>query len=109
MRVLAYRLPTDAFGGLDKSIQRMLASKKEQGAAVPFNRRAPQTRDGVRLSGDEATGHQKRKIGPLLLMSPEANPPIMLRSQRARFTEVYAEPDQDVGSNPNCHWKKFCA
>ena len=49
MRVLAYRLQTDAFGGLDKSIQRMLASKKEQGAAVPFNRRAPQTRDGVRL------------------------------------------------------------
>ena len=40
MRVLAYRLQTDAFGGLDKSIQRMLASKKEQGAAVPFNRRA---------------------------------------------------------------------
>jgi len=49
MRVLAYRLQTDAFGGLDKSIQRMLASKKEQGAAVPFNRRTPQTRDGVRL------------------------------------------------------------
>ena len=49
MRVLAYRLQTDAFSGLDKSIQRMLACKKEQGAAVPFNRRAPQTRDGVRL------------------------------------------------------------
>jgi hypothetical protein len=49
MRVLAYRLQTDAFGSLDKSIQRMLASKKEQGAAVPFNRRAPQTQDGVRL------------------------------------------------------------
>lgn len=49
MRVLAYRLQADAFGGLDKSIQRMLPSKKEQGAAVPFDRRAPQTPDGVGL------------------------------------------------------------
>jgi hypothetical protein len=49
MRVLAYRLQADAFGGLDKSIERMLPSKKEQGAAVPFDRRAPQTRDGVGL------------------------------------------------------------
>jgi hypothetical protein len=49
MRVLACRMQADVFGGLDKSIQRMLPSKKEQGAAVPFNRRAPQTRDGVEL------------------------------------------------------------
>ena len=49
MRVLAYRLQADAFGGLDKSIQRMLRSGKEQDAAVPFDRRAPQTRDGVGL------------------------------------------------------------
>ena len=48
MRVLAYRLQADALGGLDKSIQRKLASEKE-GAAVPFDRRAPQTRDGVGL------------------------------------------------------------
>ena len=49
MRVLAYRLQADAFGGLDKSIERMLAFKKKRGAAVPFYRRAPQTRDGARL------------------------------------------------------------
>ena len=49
MRVLAYRLQVDAFGGLDKSIQRMLRSGKEQDAAAPFDRRAPQTRDGVGL------------------------------------------------------------
>ena len=49
MRVLAYRLQADAFGGLDKSIERMFASKRQQGAAVPFDRRAPQTRDGVGL------------------------------------------------------------
>ena len=49
MRVLAYRLQADAFGGLDKSIQRMLRSDKDQDAAVPFDRRAPQTRDGVGL------------------------------------------------------------
>ena len=49
MRVLAYRLQADAFGGLDKSVQRMLHSDKEQGSAMPFDRRAPQTRDGVGL------------------------------------------------------------
>jgi hypothetical protein len=49
VRVLAYRLQADAFGGLDKSIERMFASKRQQGAAVPFDRRAPQTRDGVGL------------------------------------------------------------
>ena len=43
-RVLAYRLQSDAFGGLDKSIQRMLRSKAG-GAAAPFERRAPQTRE----------------------------------------------------------------
>jgi len=48
MRVLAYRLQVDALGGLDKSIRRMLRSNKELGA-VPFDPRAPQTRDGVGL------------------------------------------------------------
>src|SRR5271155_3638792 len=41
MRVLADRLQADPFGGLDRSIQRMLRSGKEQDAAVPFDRRAP--------------------------------------------------------------------
>jgi Protein of unknown function (DUF2924) len=49
MRVLAYRLQANAFGGLDKSTQRMLRSDKAEGAAVPFDRRSPQTRDGVGL------------------------------------------------------------
>jgi hypothetical protein len=49
MRVLAYRLQADAFGGLDKSTQRILLSNKDEDAAVPFDRRAPQTRDGVGL------------------------------------------------------------
>jgi hypothetical protein len=48
MRVLAYRLQADAFGGLDKAIQRMLRPKGD-GDAAPFDRRAPQTRDGVGL------------------------------------------------------------
>jgi DUF2924 family protein len=47
MRVLAYRLQAGAFGGLDKSIQP--GSGKGQDGAVPFDRRAPQTRDGVGL------------------------------------------------------------
>jgi hypothetical protein len=49
MRVLAYRLQSDAFGGLDKSIQRILRSEKDDDAAAPFERRAPQTREGVGL------------------------------------------------------------
>jgi hypothetical protein len=49
MRVLAYRLQADAFGGLDKSTQRMLRSSTEHGAAAAFDRRAPQTREGVGL------------------------------------------------------------
>ena len=49
MRVLAYRLQSDAFGGLDKSIRRMLRFGKEDGVGAPFDRRAPQTREGVGL------------------------------------------------------------
>jgi hypothetical protein len=49
IRVLAYRLQIDAFGGLDKSIERMLPFRKGQRAALLFDRRAPQTRDGVGL------------------------------------------------------------
>ena len=49
MKVLAYRLQADAFGDLDKSIQRMLRCNKNRGSATPFDRRAPQTREGVGL------------------------------------------------------------
>jgi Protein of unknown function (DUF2924) len=49
MRVLAYRLQAEAFGGLDKSIQRTLRSGKGRGTSDPFDRRLPRTRDGVGL------------------------------------------------------------
>jgi hypothetical protein len=49
MRVLAYRLQSDAFGDLDKSIRRNLCSGKTDGPDVPFDRPAPQTRQGVAL------------------------------------------------------------
>ena len=49
MRVLAYRLQSNAFGDLDKSIRRNLRSEKDDRAGVPFDRRAPQTRQGVAL------------------------------------------------------------
>ena len=49
MRVLAYRLQSNAFGDLNKSIRRNLRSEKDDGAGVPFDRRAPQTRQGVAL------------------------------------------------------------
>src|ERR1700722_11729828 len=49
MRVLAYWLQSDAFGDLDKSIRRILRSGKEDGVSAPFDRRAPQTREGLGL------------------------------------------------------------
>ena len=49
MRVLAHRLQSDAFGALDKRIRRHLRCEKDDGAGVPFDRRAPQTRQGVAL------------------------------------------------------------
>jgi hypothetical protein len=49
MRVLAYRLQADVFGGLGRSIERMLRSNNERDIVVPFDRRAAQTRDGVAL------------------------------------------------------------
>ena len=47
MKVLAYRLQSDAFGYLDKSIRRILRSGKEDGVGAPFDRRAPRTREGA--------------------------------------------------------------
>jgi DUF2924 family protein len=56
IRMLAYRLQSDAFGDLDKSIRWILRSGKEDGVGAPFDRRAPQTREGVGL-----------KVGALLV------------------------------------------
>ena len=49
MKVLAYRLQSDAFGDLDKSIRRILRSGEDDGVGAPFDRRAPQTREGLGL------------------------------------------------------------
>ena len=49
MRVLAYRLQSDAFGDLDKSIRRIVRSGNEDGVGAPFDRRTPRTREGVSL------------------------------------------------------------
>ena len=49
MKVLAYRLQSDAFGDLDKSIRRILRAGKEDGVGAPFDRREPQTREGLDL------------------------------------------------------------
>jgi hypothetical protein len=56
MRVLAHRLQSDAFGGSDKSIRRILRFGKEDGVGAPFDRRVPQTREGLGL-----------KVGALLV------------------------------------------
>jgi Protein of unknown function (DUF2924) len=49
MKVLAYRLQSDAFGDIDKSIRRILRSGGEDGVGAPFDRRTPQTREGLGL------------------------------------------------------------
>jgi Protein of unknown function (DUF2924) len=49
IRVLACRLQSDALGGLDKSIRRMFRCGKEDGVGAPFERREPQTREGLGL------------------------------------------------------------
>jgi len=49
MKVLAYRLQSDAFGDLDKSIRRILRCGEENGVGALFDRRAPQTREGLGL------------------------------------------------------------
>jgi hypothetical protein len=49
MKVLAYRLQSDAFSGLDQSVRRILRSGKDGGVGAAFDRRAPQTREGVGL------------------------------------------------------------
>jgi hypothetical protein len=49
MKVLAYRLQSDAFGDIDKSIRRILRSGGEDGVGAPFDRRIPQTREGLDL------------------------------------------------------------
>jgi Protein of unknown function (DUF2924) len=52
MKVLAYRLQSDAFGDLDKSIRKILCSGKEDGVGAPF----AATREGLGL-----------KVGALLV------------------------------------------
>jgi Protein of unknown function (DUF2924) len=49
MKVLGYRLQSEAFGGLDQSVRRILRSGKDGDVGAPFDRRAPQTREGVGL------------------------------------------------------------
>jgi Protein of unknown function (DUF2924) len=69
MRVLAYRLQADAFGGLDKSIERMLRCDKDRDAAAPFDRRAPQTRDGVGLkAGALLVREWNGKLEPVMIL-----------------------------------------
>jgi Protein of unknown function (DUF2924) len=56
MRVLAYRVQSDAFGDSGKQIGRILHSGKVDGVGAPFDRRTPQTREGLGL-----------KVGALLV------------------------------------------
>src|SRR5271154_6717055 len=49
IKVLAYRLQSDAFGDLVKSIRRILRSGKEDGVGAPFDCRVPRTREGLGL------------------------------------------------------------
>ena len=49
LSVLGHRLQTAAFGDIDKATRRMIQGEGERGARAPFDRRDPQTREGVRL------------------------------------------------------------
>jgi len=49
LRVLGHRLQTAAFGDIDKATRRMIQGEGERGARAPFDRRDPQTREGVGL------------------------------------------------------------
>jgi hypothetical protein len=49
IRVLAYRLQSDALADLDQSIRRILRSGTEDSVGAAFDRRTPQTREGVGL------------------------------------------------------------
>ena len=92
---LAYRLQADAFGGLDKSIERMLGSKKDEDAVVPFDRRAPQTRDGVGLKAGALrpyTGPSLR--GPGVARTPCRPPRAPRPSFRPRSRLLVARPRQ---------------
>jgi Protein of unknown function (DUF2924) len=68
-RVLVYRLQANAFGGLDKSIQRTLRAHGDKAPAVPFDRRAPQTRDGIGLkAGALLTREWKGKLERVMIL-----------------------------------------
>jgi hypothetical protein len=56
LRVVAYRLQAAAFGDLDKTTRRIVQGESDNGAGAPFDRRDPQTREGVGL-----------KVGALLV------------------------------------------
>jgi Protein of unknown function (DUF2924) len=49
MKVLAYRLQSDAIGDFDKSIRRIVRSGNGDRVGAPFDRREPQTREGLGL------------------------------------------------------------
>jgi hypothetical protein len=46
---LAYRLQAAALGDDDRATRQVIRGDREDGAAAPFDRRDPQTRDGVGL------------------------------------------------------------
>ena len=64
LRVLGHRLQTAAFGDIDEATHRMIEGEGERGARAPFDRRDPQTREGVRLKGRRAN-IETNNIGPL--------------------------------------------
>ena len=62
LRVLAYRLQAAAFGDLDRATRRIIQGESDNGAGAPFDRRDPQTREGVGL-----------KVGALLVREWQGN------------------------------------
>ena len=69
IRVLAYRLQSDTFGGLDKSVRRILGSARDNDPTAPFDRRVPQTREGVGLkAGAMLVREWKGKVEQVMIL-----------------------------------------
>jgi Protein of unknown function (DUF2924) len=95
VRVLAYRLQVAAFGGLDKSTRRLIFGTVEEGAAAPFDRRDPKTRECVEL-----------KIGAPLVREWQGKLErgMVLEEGFARNGKTYGSPSQIAKAMSGTKW-----
>ena len=100
MKVLANGLQSDAFGDLDKSIRTILHSGKEDGFGAPFDRREPQTREGLGL-----------KAGALLVRewNGRLERVMILEEGFAWNGQTFGSLSSSSRSSSFVFWLRFCA